>query len=111
MKRKRRLYLQYVENSLVSIKSAIDAFNRVYDKHKIGTTLILLTKAWEPRSTNFVGKCADILNLKGNMEYHQAIRSSRSGRVQKYSQKAFKYLKNYLEKNPNFNPYKKSKEK
>ncbi len=62
-------------------------------------------------STNFVSKCADVLNLKGSMEYHQAIRSSKSGHVQRYSQKAFKYLKNYLEKNPNFNPYKKNKEK
>jgi hypothetical protein len=36
-----------VESSLNSIHSAIDVFNRVHDKHKIETTLILLSRAWE----------------------------------------------------------------
>lgn len=45
--KQKRLYLQYCEKSLSSIKSAIESFNSVYDKHKIETTLILLTSAWE----------------------------------------------------------------
>lgn len=45
--RQKRLYLQYCERSLNAIRSAISSFNSVYDKHKIETTLILLTNAWE----------------------------------------------------------------
>jgi len=45
--RRKRLYLQYIEKSLSSALSAIDAFNSVFDEHKIETTLILKTRAWE----------------------------------------------------------------
>jgi len=58
------------------------------------------------RSTNFVSKSIAKFNLKGNIEYHQKIRSSKSGYINRYSEKAFQHIKQYLEDNPGFNPYK-----
>lgn len=45
--RKKREYLILAERSLNAMHSAIDSFNRVYDKYKIETCLILMTNAWE----------------------------------------------------------------
>jgi hypothetical protein len=60
------------------------------------------------KGTNFVAKSAAVLMLKNNTTYHQAVRSSKSGKINRYSQKALDYLKDYLQKNPNYNPFSKS---
>ncbi len=57
------------------------------------------------KSTNFVAKSMSDLGLKGNDKYHQSIRTSRSGEVQRYSQAALSFLEKYLAKNQNYNPY------
>jgi hypothetical protein len=43
---------------------------------------------------------------KGNPKYHQSVRSSKSGTIQRYSNAVFTELKNYLSNNPSYNPYK-----
>jgi len=58
------------------------------------------------KNTNFVSKCISRLSLKGNRELHQKIRSSKSGYINRYSEKALQHLKEFLERNPYFNPYK-----
>jgi len=59
------------------------------------------------KGTNFVAKAATALRLKNDTIYHQAVRSSRSGKINRYSQKALDYLKDYVQKNPNYNPFSK----
>jgi hypothetical protein len=58
------------------------------------------------KNTTFVSRAATKLGLKGDPLYHQFIRSSRSGNVNRYSKKSVDYLKDYLSKNPSFTPYK-----
>ena len=60
------------------------------------------------KGTNFVAKAAAGLMLKNNTTYHQAVRSSKSGKINRYSQKALDYLKDHLQKNPNYNPFSKT---
>lgn len=57
------------------------------------------------RSVNFVAKCMTGLGLKGDRKYHQAIRTSDSGVVQRYSNSAKDYLKEYLKNNPQYDPF------
>lgn len=57
------------------------------------------------KGTNFVAKAATKLELKNNTIYHQAVRSSKSGKINRYSQKALDYLKDHIQKNPNYNPF------
>jgi len=57
------------------------------------------------KSSSYIAKCMSKLDLKGNKDYHQAIRVSKSGSVQRYSKKALNFLEDYLKKNPNYNPY------
>ena len=59
------------------------------------------------RGTNFVAKAATALGLKNNSTYHQAVRSSKSGKINRYSQKALDYLKDYLQENSDYNPFSK----
>lgn len=59
------------------------------------------------KGTNFVAKAATKLGLKGNTTYHQGVRSSKSGKINRYSQRALDYLKDYLQKNPQYNPFSK----
>lgn len=56
------------------------------------------------KSTNFVARAAQKLNLKGDPKYHQAIRSSKSGAVQRYSEAAKQLLVRKLVEDPGFNP-------
>lgn len=58
------------------------------------------------KSTNFVAKAMSDLNLKGNEEYHQSIRTSQNSKVQRYSQSALSFLQKYIKNNPGYNPYK-----
>lgn len=57
------------------------------------------------KSTNFVAKAASVLGLKGNERFHQTIRSSKSGEIQRYSEAARSRLQQKLADDPAFNPY------
>lgn len=58
------------------------------------------------RTTNFIAKSITVLGLKGNEKYHQSIRSSKSGEIQRYSESAFAELRRVIESDKSFNPYK-----
>lgn len=58
------------------------------------------------KSGNFIAHTIKKLNLKNDSQYHQAIRSSKSSKVNRYSESTLNYLKKYLKDNQNFNPYK-----
>ncbi|WP_156885317.1 DUF3644 domain-containing protein [Acidihalobacter ferrooxydans] len=57
------------------------------------------------KSTQFVAKAAADLGLKGNDKFHQTIRTSRSGKIQRYSEAAKSRLQQKLKKDPAYNPY------
>lgn len=58
------------------------------------------------KNGNFIAFTIKKLNLKENPQYHQAVRASRNSKINRYSEAALSYLKNFLEENPAFNPYK-----
>ncbi len=58
------------------------------------------------KSGNFIAFTIKKIKLKGDSQYHQEIRSSKSSKVNRYSESALNFFKKYLEDNPNFNPYK-----
>lgn len=57
------------------------------------------------KNTNFVARAVRTLGLKGNPKYHQAIRSSKSGEIQRYSEAAKQLLQERLAAEPDYNPY------
>jgi hypothetical protein len=57
------------------------------------------------KSQNWTAKAAEVLKLKGNAKYHQQIRASRTGYVQRYSDAAVSKLKSHLAGQPGFDPY------
>lgn len=57
------------------------------------------------KGLNFVAKSAQDLGLKGNPTYHQAIRSSKSGGVQRYSEAAKQFLQKKFADDPEYSPY------
>lgn len=57
------------------------------------------------KNTNFTAKAAVKLGLKGTDKYHQSIRSSKSGEIQRYSNAAKTILEKKLRSEPDFNPY------
>lgn len=57
------------------------------------------------KSQNFVAKAASALSLKGNKKYHQAIRASSRGYIQRYSEAALSKLSQTLRDQPNYDPY------
>ncbi|MEE9130004.1 MAG: hypothetical protein V3T84_08290, partial [Phycisphaerales bacterium] len=56
-------------------------------------------------SLSWVARAATNLKLKNDPKYHQAIRSSRSGSIQRYSQAALQRLKEVLVADPNYDPF------
>lgn len=56
-------------------------------------------------STQFAAKAAQVLNLKGDPTYHTAIRSSKSGNVQRYSEAARQVLRQKLTEDPGYSPF------
>lgn len=58
------------------------------------------------KSLNFTAKSAQVLGLKGDAKYHQAIRSSKSGEVHRYSEAAKQLLLKKLADEPEYSPYK-----
>ncbi len=59
------------------------------------------------KGTNFVAHSLQKMNAKGNPTYHQAVRSSKSGMINRYSQKALDLLKDALSKDPTYTPFRK----
>jgi hypothetical protein len=57
------------------------------------------------KSQNWAAKAATVLGLKGDPKYHQAIRTSRSGSVHRYSEAALHKMQSHLTTTPGFNPY------
>lgn len=57
------------------------------------------------KTQNYIARLIANLSLKGNSEYHQSIRISQKGEVQRYSNKTLEYLKDHLTRNPDYNPY------
>ncbi len=60
------------------------------------------------KNANWVSRAAPILGMKNNEKYHQAVRSSATGSIQRYSEAALQLLKKKLIEDPTFNPYKKN---
>lgn len=58
------------------------------------------------KNSNFIAYTIKCLKLKGNSKYHQPIRTSKSGYIQRYSQEALTLINKYIMDHPDFNPYK-----
>lgn len=58
------------------------------------------------RKGNFVAFAVKKLNLKGNPQFHQSVRASKSSKVNRYSESVLNFLKEHLKNNPDFNPFK-----
>jgi hypothetical protein len=61
------------------------------------------------KNPNFIATMIKNFGYKGNTKYHQSVRSSKSSSIQRYSNAVLKELKEYLDKYPNYNPYKPTK--
>jgi len=59
------------------------------------------------KNSNWVAKAITVLNLKNDERYHQAIRASSKGNIQRYSDAMLNFLLKKLKDDPNFNPYEK----
>ncbi|NTW90084.1 MAG: hypothetical protein HGB37_04230 [Candidatus Moranbacteria bacterium] len=60
------------------------------------------------KSQSFIAKAGSVLGIKGNREYCYLQPQSKGGnKTPRYSDKALNYLKDYFDKHPDFNPYKK----
>ncbi len=57
------------------------------------------------KGTNFVAAAMTKLKIKGNPAYHQSVRSSKSGAINRYSQGAIALISDELRKDSNFDPY------
>jgi len=59
------------------------------------------------KNVNFVSKMISNLGHRGNSDYHQSIRSSRSSYINRYSDSLLALLKTHLKDHPSYNPHKK----
>lgn len=59
------------------------------------------------KSQSFVALMLKDLGLKGDPKYHQPIRTSKRGMVQRYSNSVIPILQERLKENPDYTPYKK----
>jgi len=57
------------------------------------------------QSAHFIAATIKFLEIKGNDQFHQAVRSSKLSVIHRYSQNAFNKIKDLLERNPSFSPY------
>jgi hypothetical protein len=57
------------------------------------------------RSQNWIARAVTVLNLKGDPKYHQAVRASAKGSIQRYSNAALERIKQKLTENSSFDPY------
>lgn len=79
----------------------------VVKKTELETDYPYLTRELGERvglNQNWTAKAAAVLGFKGDPKYHQAIRTSQSGSVHRYSQAALDALRSHLDANPGFNP-------
>ncbi len=61
------------------------------------------------KSSYFIQKLLIKLKFKDNKDYHTSIKTGKNSSTQKYSDKTLTFLKDYIEKNLEWNPYKKNK--
>lgn len=59
------------------------------------------------RTPNYTANLIKCLGLKGQDKYHLKITTSKSSAANKYSEHTVQKIKQFLEENPNFNPWKK----
>lgn len=57
------------------------------------------------KTGNFVAFALRKLNLKGNPQYHQSVRASKSSKINRYSEATLNFLRQYLTEHPDFNPF------
>lgn len=57
------------------------------------------------KNTQFVARMITKLGLKGDTEFHQPVRTSKRGSVNRYSEKTLQKLKEVLAANPSYSPY------
>lgn len=57
------------------------------------------------KNANFIATTIKFLGLKGNNQFHQPVRASRTGVIHRYSHAALERIDRYLRENPSFNPY------
>lgn len=57
------------------------------------------------RNQNFIARTIKYLGLKDNNKYHQSVRTSKKGGIQKYSLAALEKIKKTVQETPDFNPY------
>lgn len=57
------------------------------------------------KTGNFIAFATRKLGMRNNPQFHQEIRTSRKGGVQRYSDSALSHLKDYFQKNQSFNPF------
>ena len=60
------------------------------------------------KNISFISKMGISLDIRGNQEYCYLIKIGKRNELPKYSDAALTYMKKYLDKYPDFNPYKKS---
>lgn len=61
------------------------------------------------RNASFISATIKFLGIKGNNQFHQPVRASRSGVIHRYSQAALQKIRAFLADNPAFDPYKELK--
>lgn len=61
------------------------------------------------KSLYFIQQLVIKLKLRGNKDFHTSIKTGKKSVTQKYSDKTLSFLKEYIDKNPHWSPYKKSK--
>ncbi len=57
------------------------------------------------KKTQFISYATKKLGIRNKQEFHQEVRASKSGRVQRYSDASFNFLKEFFKKNPDYDPY------
>jgi len=60
------------------------------------------------KNQNFTARMASDLFIRTDEKYCYLVKTSKSGVVPKYGDNAIQYMKSYLEKHPEYNPYNKS---
>lgn len=58
------------------------------------------------KNVSWIAKALSVEGLKGDLRYHQSIRTSKDGQVHRYSEAALQRLLQLLQKNPDFSPFK-----
>ena len=57
------------------------------------------------KKTQYISRATKKLGMRGKPEFHQEFRASKSGKVQRYSDSALNFLKDFFARNLEFDPY------